>query len=76
MTVPNVALPAPGKPITGGMEKDEFQELCSILLLLVGEREGNAGFLDQTKRPELAVLAVTVLGLSHAATTSFGTPVP
>lgn len=25
MTVPDVALPAPGKPITGGMEKDKFQ---------------------------------------------------
>lgn len=57
-------------------KRTNFRQLCSILLLLVGEREGKAGFLDQTKRPELAVLAVTVLGLSHAATTSFRTPVP
>lgn len=25
MTVPNVQHPAPGEPITGGMEKDELQ---------------------------------------------------
>lgn len=56
-------------------KRTSFRQLCSILLLLVEERQGKAGFLDQTKQPELAVLAVTVLRLSHPAT-SFRTPLP
>lgn len=56
-------------------KRTNFRQLCSILLLLVGERESKAGFLDQTKSPELAVLAVTVLKLLHPAT-SFMAPFP
>lgn len=47
MTVPNVALPAPGKPITGGMEKDEFQAAL-LHPFAAGGRKGGQSWISRS----------------------------
>lgn len=45
MTVPNVALPAPGKPITGGMIKDKLQAAL-LHPSAAGERKGGQSWIS------------------------------
>lgn len=45
MTVPNVQHPAPGEPITGGMEKDELQAALLHPPAAGGRRENFLKFI-------------------------------